>query len=54
MWLTFVLRKWSTKNKNQLRIKWMKGRTMIVAIVLYNFKMFYLNCVISKKIPVVI
>ena len=26
---------------------------MIVAIVLYNFKLFYLNSVISTKIPVI-
>ena len=32
----------------------MKGTTMIVAIVLYNFKLFYLNSVISTKIPVII
>ena len=32
----------------------MKGTTMIVAIVPYNFKLFYLNCAISTKIPVII
>ena len=30
----------------------MKGTTMIVAIVLYNCKLFYLNSVISTNIPV--
>ena len=28
--------------------------TMVVAIVLYNFKLFYLTSVISTKIPVLI
>ena len=28
--------------------------TMIVAIVLYNFKLFYLNCLISTKISMII
>ena len=51
MWVTFVLRKWSTKSKKQLKIKWMKGTTMIVAIVLYGFKLLHLNCIISTKIP---
>ena len=54
MWLTFVLRKSTTKCNNQLKIKWMKGTTMIVAVVLYNFKLFYLNSVISNKIPAII
>ena len=55
MWLTFALRKWFTKSKKQLKIKWMKGLTIIVAIVLYSFKLLHLNCIIiSTKIPVVI
>ena len=32
----------------------MKRTTMIVAIVPYNFKLFYLNSVISTKISIVI
>ena len=39
-----------TKGSNNTR----KGTTMIVAIVLYNLKLFYLNSVISTKIPVII
>ena len=31
-----------------------KGTTMIVAIVLYNFKLFYFNCVSSTKISIII
>ena len=50
MWLTFVLRKWSIKSKKQLKIKWLKGTIMIVAIVLYSFKLLHLNYIISTKI----
>ena len=42
------------KRSNTGKFNTRKGTTMIVAIVLYNFKLFYLNCVISTKLSIII
>ena len=42
--------KWSNTGKLNTR----KGTTMIVAIALYNLTLFYLNCVSSTKISIIL